>query len=586
MVVRNEGGGSLVCPTCRQATPIPPSGVSGLQSAFHINHLLEIQESLKKNKDTEPVVREGASNITTPSKKVPAYCLEHAKKELDLFCETCGKLICLKCAISGGKHHNHVCKEIEEAFERYKEEVTPSLESMKKQMKTIDEALTGLKTRRGEICKQQETIKSDIHNAIGRLHEVLEVRETELTSQLHGMTQGKLKNLAAQEDHLETIQALLNSCSLFLEESLKTGSEEEVLRMKSKVIKQAKELTTRFKADTLKPKTEANMVTSFSADLIGMCQKFGEVHASVLDLWQGHAMSKDAQLSIRAGLPAAIQSTTKKLVRVIGGVKKPFGVALGGRGEVIVSEYEGHCVSIFDCSHAHGKKIQSFGRHGSNEQQFRYPRGLTVDYEGNILVADSVNNRIQKFGLSGLFLRNVNKYLSFSFSGPLNIAFNFVSDIAFNSVNNKIYVLDCNNSRVVVLNSDFSFSSAFGKKGGGSGEFSNPHAIACDGSGEVYVTDTDNHRTQVFSSKGKLLRMFGNRDPTGIAIDANRGLVYVSDSGGHHISVFTSEGQFVSTFGKRGSELGEFNNPNGLAVSTDGILYVCDTKNNRVQCFK
>ncbi len=47
-----------------------------------------------------------------------------------------------------------MCKEIEEAFERYKEEVTPSLESMKKQMKTIDEALTGLKTRHGEICKQ------------------------------------------------------------------------------------------------------------------------------------------------------------------------------------------------------------------------------------------------------------------------------------------------------------------------------------------------------------------------------------------------------------------------------------------------
>ncbi len=80
--------------------------------------------------------------------------------------------------------------------------------------------------------------------------------------------------------------------------------------------------------------------------------------------------------------------------------------------------------------------------------------------------------------------------------------------------------------------------------------------------------------------------MFENRDPTGIAIDANRGLVYVSDSVSHHISVFTSKGQFVSTFGKRGSEPGEFNYPNGLAVSADGILYVCDTKNNRVQCFK
>ncbi len=45
MVVQNEEGGRLLLfPTCRQATPIPPSGVSGLQSAFHINHLLEIRQ--------------------------------------------------------------------------------------------------------------------------------------------------------------------------------------------------------------------------------------------------------------------------------------------------------------------------------------------------------------------------------------------------------------------------------------------------------------------------------------------------------------------------------------------------------------
>ncbi len=50
--------------------------------------------------------------------------------------------------------------------------------------------------------------------------------------------------------------------------------------------------------------------------------------------------------------------------------------------------------------------------------------------------------------------------------------------------------------------------------------------------------------------------------------------------------MFTSEGQFISTFGRRGSEPGEFNNPRGLAVNKDGILYVCDWDNNRVQCFK
>ncbi len=281
MVVQNEEGGrSVLCPTCRQATPIPPSGVSGLQSAFYISHLSDIQESFKKGQDSASGEREGASNITTPSKKILLYCPEHANKELELYCQTCEKPICSKCIYRGGKHHSHDYEEISKAFERYKEEVTPSLESMEKQKKRIIEALTELGTRRDEISNQRQTIEADIHNAIGRLHTILEVRETELIGQLHAMTQGKMKNLAAQEDHLETLQAQLSSCLLFLEKNLKRGSEGNVLMMKKTVVKQVKELTAPFKADTLKPKTEANMATSFSADVIGVCQKFGEIHGS------------------------------------------------------------------------------------------------------------------------------------------------------------------------------------------------------------------------------------------------------------------------------------------------------------------
>ncbi len=286
---------------------------------------------MKVSQDSAYSEREGASNITTPSKKVPLYCPEHANKKLKLYCQTCEKLICSKCGLRGGKHHSHEYKEISEVFERYKEEVTPSLESMEKQRKRINEALTELGTRRDEISNQRQTIEADIHNAIGRLHTILEVRETELIGQLHAMTQGKMKNLAAQEDHLETLQAQLSSCLLFLEESLKRGSEGEVLRMKKTVVKQVKELTAPFKADTLKPKTEANMTTSFSADVIGMCQKFGLVHASVLDPSQRHATSKGTethQLSInveneciRASPPAAIKSPAEKRIGEVPPIK-------------------------------------------------------------------------------------------------------------------------------------------------------------------------------------------------------------------------------------------------------------------------
>ncbi len=246
---------------------------------------------------------------------------------------------------------------------------------------------------------------------------------------------------------------------------------------------------------------------------------------------------------------------------------------------MIVTEYSEHCVSIFSSD---GKKLRSFGTRGSDKGQFKYPSGVAVDSEGNILVADRDNIRIQKFTSSGQFLKVTR-----------GVPFSCPDGIAFNSSNNKIYVIDVHNHRVQVLNSDLTYSSTIGRPGSGNGEFYHPCGISCDSTGKVYVADChNNHRIQVFTAEGTFITKFakhgeneGNLNrPTGIAIDTS-GFIYVSEEGNGRISVFTSEGQFISTFGGCGFG-GEFINPEGLAVNKDGILYVCDYDNNRVQCFK
>ena len=215
MVVQNEEGGrSFICPTCRQPTPIPPSGVSGLQSAFHINHLLEIQESLKKSQDSASSERESESNSITP------VCPEHAKKELELYTKMCGMPICLKCGRGG---ENHEYEEISEAFEKYKKEVTPSLKWKKSPMKRINRALTKMKRRRDEISNIHQTIKADVNDSIRRFRGFFKVKETELIGQLHGITQGKMTSLAVQKDHLESIHTQLSSGNFDLEEGDNKG---------------------------------------------------------------------------------------------------------------------------------------------------------------------------------------------------------------------------------------------------------------------------------------------------------------------------------------------------------------------------
>ena len=666
LVVRDQQGQLiLTCPICRHDTPVPANGVAGLQPAFQINHLLEIMEEHKKAAADPPASAEKAerdSASLTSRDKVKVCCREHAGKEVELFCETCGEPVCLRCVIKGGKHHSHDYEELDKAFERYKVEVTASLEPMEKQVTTITKALAQLDARCAEISDQRAAVEADVHTAFRKLQHILDTRKTELIGQLHHITQRKLKGLAVQRDQLETTLAQLSSCLGFMRESLKTGSQEEVLLMKSSVVKQVKELTTTFPPDMLKPSTEADAIFSALEDVATACRNYGQVSAQGLpDPLKCHATGKGIEAAVVGEMSTAIlqavnfkgqpceepiQSSECELVSELSGIRTrgsverkgqsqyeinyqptikgrhqlhvkvesqhirgspftisakspveklgtpiltlrgmrgPYGVAINQRGEVIVAERDGHCVSVFSPS---GEKLLTFGTRGSGEGQFKNPRGVAVDGEWNILVADSNNHRIQKFTPEGQFLTSIGA------KGIGRLQFDRPTYIVLNAANKKVYVTDCDNHRVQVLNSDLTFSSSFGKCGSGKGQFDCPRGIACDSTGKVYVADKDNHRVQVFTAEGKFLKMFGRWGagrgelwgPIGVAIDSND-MVYVSEWDNHRVSVFTSEGVFVTSFGNHGKGPGEFNIPCGLAVDNSGVVYVCDLSNNCVQIF-
>ena len=269
-------------------------------------------------------------------------------------------------------------------------------------------------------------------------------------------------------------------------------------------------------------------------------------------------------------------------IQIIGGVLGPIGIAVNQKGEIAVTEWREHYISMYCPS---GRKIQSYGTRGSGQGQFQYPSGVTVDKEENILVADSNNNRIQKFTAQGKFLTAEDV----SGGGPLH--FSPPDGIAFNASNGMVYVV-CKGGCIQILSSDLSYFGTMGKRGNGKGQFEDPRHITCDSTGNLYVADRGNHRIQVFTAEGKFLRMFGKHGedegelngPCGIAVDSSD-RVYVSEWDNHRISVFTSEGQFLASFGSKGKGPGQFKYPCGLAVDNSGVVYVCDHYNNRIQLF-
>ena len=699
LVLRNQHRLSLRCPNCRRSTLLPANSVSDLQPAFHIHHLFEIRDALQKVKQgqegqktrcekckkrevngfcrdcgkfvcevcikvhktweeysTHKVIsleqlKSDAAEMVPPAKKI-LYCSKHPGKELDLFCETDQELICRDCIIK--THRDHQYDLVSEAFPKHRDAVASHLEPVKQQLNTTDKAVQVLGTAEEQITEQRAAIEADIQRKVEQLHEAIEVRKAELIGQLDQMTQQKLETLSIQRDELEFIQTQLNSCLQFVSDSLKTGSEGEILAMEKPVVQQVKEMCAEFDTSKLAPQEQADMALAASSELLPECQQFGQVRSGacpekcyatgkgleVATVGEQSTVSVHAidiqsskcakplpliscelvpssgerikcevkpsksseyqvdyrptrrgrhQLHIKVcdehirGSPFTVVALRKLeapiIYRTIIGLNYPWGVAVNKRGQVIISEQSGHCISIY----SGGKRIRLFGQKGSAPGQFQYPRGVAMDRADNILVVDNGNHRIQKFTAEGKFMTSVgskgDKPLQFSYPAGIGI-----------SPSEKVYICDTSNHRIKILNPDLTFSTSFGSRSSGNGQFICPDDVAFDSRGNVYVADSGNHHIQVFTEEGRFLRKFGKRGggdgelncPVGVAIDSDD-VVYIVETDNHRISLFTSEGHFLRSFGTLGNGPGQFNSPFGIAVDKDGLMYVCDFTNRSLQ---
>jgi M6 family metalloprotease-like protein len=194
----------------------------------------------------------------------------------------------------------------------------------------------------------------------------------------------------------------------------------------------------------------------------------------------------------------------------------PFGIAVNGTGYIHVADTGNHRIQIFDSS---GNFIKMFGwgvdtgannfetcvascqigiANGGNGQ-FAGPRGVGLDTQGNIFVADTGVSRIQKFNSAGIF------QLKFGSSGSGNGFFSQPRGVAVNGTG-YIYVADTGNNRIQIFNSAGAYQSQFGTVGSGDSQFNSPEGIAL---GSILVGDKNNNRIKKFDSNGNFISKIG-----------------------------------------------------------------------------
>lgn len=254
-------------------------------------------------------------------------------------------------------------------------------------------------------------------------------------------------------------------------------------------------------------------------------------------------------LVLLAGLAKAQNSAPNPYTTVEGWAKLPDGRSWGATSAVFPANDGKHiwvaercganlCVGsdldpvlLFD---ENGNVVRSFGA-----GMITWPHGIFVDADDNVWIADAVGyapvpdgvgHTIMKFSPDGELLMRLGKE---GVAGDGTDVFNKPSDVLV-APNGDIFVADGHdaggNNRIMKFDKDGNFLMQWGSTGGENGEFRDPHALAMDSQGRLFVGDRGNSRIQIFTQDGEHIAtwtQFGR--PSGLYIDAND-VLYSADS--------------------------------------------------------
>jgi DNA-binding beta-propeller fold protein YncE len=265
-------------------------------------------------------------------------------------------------------------------------------------------------------------------------------------------------------------------------------------------------------------------------------------------------------------------------------VESPQAVAVAPSGTIYATSItEGGSYRVVGLD-LRGKIIHAFGKAGSAPGDLNFPQGLAIDNNGEIYVVERNNGRISVFDSQGKFKR---------FIGSLGLIYGRTySPEGICLHDDTIFLADTRNHRIQIFDKHGEVLLVIGEMGDRDDQFRLPTSLEVTKDGLLYVVDSKHNYIKVISLEGKFIKKFGGTStkekekgsfnhPSGISLDEKRDRVYVSDTMNDRIQVFNLEGKFVEVVDEAKGY--SFNRPKGISLDSEGNLLIADTNNNQIQ---
>lgn len=259
-------------------------------------------------------------------------------------------------------------------------------------------------------------------------------------------------------------------------------------------------------------------------------------------------------------------------------IYRPQSGAIDGDGRILVADRGTASIFVFD----ERAVTLEIWQQAEGSRKFVSPVGIAVGAEGIVYVTDSELGLVARLDRKGNSIGPIGK-------GHLTRP----TGIAYDATTRRIYVTDTGDHQIKVFDSEGGLLDVWGERGEGPGEFNFPTYISIAG-GKLYVADTMNARIQVLSAQagkhlatvGKMGMYVGNMvRPKGVAVDSE-GNIYVVESYYDHLLVYNKRGEFLMAIGGVGTQPGKFHLPSGVWVDGRNRVFVADTLNSRVSVFQ